>query len=207
MEKCVFPNGIYEFNGGITSIYVRKRSFSSFLSVLVYNSFRLEKDMDKCIRKSTLDDLPRISEILYGCRNFMKNSGNPNQWEDMDRVIRKTKEDIALGNSYVYIDEGVIHAVFTLALGIDPTYILIENGQWLNDEPYVTIHRIGSDFSRRGILKMAVELALTMANNVRVDTSNDNAPMRNGLEKLGFRYCGIIYIDTGESRLAYQLEK
>ncbi len=159
------------------------------------------------IRKSNPNDLPRISEILYGCREYMKNNGNPNQWEDMDRVIRKTKEDIALGNSYVYEEDGSIEGVFTLALGIDPTYIYIEDGKWLNDLPYVTIHRIGSSFKCKGILKMAVDLALTMANNVRADTSKDNAPMRNGMGKLGFRYCGIIYIDTGESRLAYQLAK
>ncbi|MCR5078948.1 MAG: GNAT family N-acetyltransferase [Bacilli bacterium] len=159
------------------------------------------------IRKSTLDDLPAISDILYGCRLFMKSHGNPNQWEDMDRVIRKTKEDIALGNSYVYVDNDVIEAVFTLALGVDPTYIHIEDGKWLNDRPYVTIHRIGSTFRKKGILKMAVDLALTMANDVRADTSIDNAPMRKGMEKLGFQYCGIIYIDTGESRLAYQLSK
>ncbi|MCR5491631.1 MAG: GNAT family N-acetyltransferase [Bacilli bacterium] len=159
------------------------------------------------IRKSTLNDLPRIEEILLSCREFMKNSGNPHQWEDMGRVIRKTKEDIALGNSYVMEEDGSIEAVFTLALGIDPTYILIEDGKWLNDKPYVTIHRIGSTFKRKGVLKEAVELALTMADDVRADTSVDNAPMRNAMLKLGFVYCGIIYIDTGESRLAYQLSK
>ncbi len=159
------------------------------------------------IRKSTLDDINAISDILYGCREFMKNNGNPNQWEDMDRVIRKTKEDIALGNSYVYIEDNVIEGVFTLALGIDPTYVYIEEGKWLNEKPYVTIHRIGSTFRKKGILKMAVDLALTMADDVRADTSKDNAPMKNGMLKLGFKYCGIIYIDTGESRLAYQLSK
>lgn len=171
-----------------------------------YNNTRsLVKTMNREVRHSTYDDLPRIQEILYGCRAFMKCHGNPNQWEDMDRVIRKTREDIDKGDSYVLLEGGTIEAVFTLALGIDPTYLYIEDGAWLNDKPYVTIHRIGSSFRYHGILKEAVDLALTMASDVRVDTSVDNVPMRNGLGKLGFQYCGVIYIDTGESRLAYQL--
>ena len=34
------------------------------------------------IRKSTLQDLPQILNLYKIAREFMKNNGNPNQWED-----------------------------------------------------------------------------------------------------------------------------
>ena len=34
------------------------------------------------IRKSTLQDLPQILNLYKIARKFMKNNGNPNQWED-----------------------------------------------------------------------------------------------------------------------------
>ena len=41
--------------------------------------------------------------------------------------------------------------------------------------------------------------------NIRIDTHKDNAIMRHCLESYGFRYCGIIYLENGDERLAYQL--
>ena len=40
--------------------------------------------------------------------------------------------------------------------------------------------------------------------NVRVDTHKDNYVMQNMLKKLGYSYCGIIYLENGDPRLAYQ---
>ena len=42
-------------------------------------------------------------------------------------------------------DETGIHGVFALFEGAEPTYAHIEEGEWLNDEPYVTIHRLAGD--------------------------------------------------------------
>lgn len=42
-------------------------------------------------------------------------------------------------------DETGIHGVFALFDGAEPTYAHIEEGEWLNDEPYVTIHRLAGD--------------------------------------------------------------
>ena len=156
------------------------------------------------IRSSTLDDFPAIQAIFEGCRAHMEKEGNHFQWLDLERVYRKEKEDIALGNSFVIDENGRIEAVFTLALGIDPTYIKIK-GKWLNEEPYVTIHRIGSAFRIKGVMETAVKFALTKAKNVRIDTSSENVSMKGTLKKLGFVYVGIIWIDDGSERDAYQL--
>ena len=40
--------------------------------------------------------------------------------------------------------------------------------------------------------------------SVKVDTHKGNIPMRKMLERNGFVYCGIIYLATGEERVAYE---
>ena len=39
--------------------------------------------------------------------------------------------------------------------------------------------------------------------NLRIDTHEDNIPMRSFLLKHGFVECGIIYLENGEERIAY----
>ena len=88
--------------------------------------------------------------------------------------------------------------------GVEPTYLKIFEGRWLNDSPYATIHRIGSRLGAKGVLKAAVQAA-SVYKNIRIDTHRDNAIMQHVLEKEGFKYCGIIYLLSGDERLAYQL--
>lgn len=46
--------------------------------------------------------------------------------------------------------------------------------------------------------------AFTQIDSIRIDTHRDNKPMQHLLNKNGFRYCGIIYLEDGDERLAYQ---
>ena len=41
--------------------------------------------------------------------------------------------------------------------------------------------------------------------NLRIDTHNDNLTMQHIVAKAGFSYCGIIRLEDGDPRLAYQL--
>ena len=77
-------------------------------------------------------------------------------------------------------------------------------GQWLNDKPYGVIHRIASDGKTKGIGSFCVNWVVSQCGNVRIDTHRDNVVMQNMLKKNGFQYCGIIHIENGEERLAYQ---
>nr|HPQ29103.1 hypothetical protein [Desulfobacteraceae bacterium] len=40
--------------------------------------------------------------------------------------------------------------------------------------------------------------------NIRVDTHKDNISMKRILIKKGFQYCGVIYNQWGDERLAFQ---
>ena len=115
--------------------------------------------------------------------------------------ILKSATQWSVGES----SEGDIHFVFAFFLGEDPTYLYIKNGNWISDEPYGTIHRIASDGAVSGVVKMAVDYSKNIISNIRIDTHENNKTMQHILAELGFSKCGIIYIEDGTSRIAYQL--
>ena len=49
-----------------------------------------------------------------------------------------------------------------------------------------------------------MDYAFSVDRNIRIDTHRDNRIMQHLLERHGFRYCGIIYLLSGDERLAYQ---
>jgi len=134
----------------------------------------------------------------------MRESGNLKQWTDGYPSAEVFGYDIAQGVSYVVEEEGACVGTFALVPGPDVTYAKIYEGQWLNDAPYYVIHRIAGRRNTKGILKMVLDYAFARTNNVRIDTHRDNVIMRHLLQKLGFQYCGIIYLLNGDERLAFQ---
>ena len=162
------------------------------------------------IRKAINEDLSRILEIYASARERMASNGNPTQWGTEYPYKHLLEEDIVLGRLYVVEQDGTPEGVFLMESGPDETYLDIE-GEWLNQEDYYVIHRIAASGKVKGVLKAAVQYALQFTNNVKIDTHKDNIPMQNALTKLGFKYCGIIYVFApweGQSpRMAYQLKK
>ena len=162
------------------------------------------------IRKSTPEDIKQILSIYAYARSRMKRSGNPDQWKDHYPSLEIIEEDIRNGNSYVIEEQGIaedqpeIVGVFAFICGDDPTYERIENGSWLNDEPYGTIHRIASSGKQKGVLRCCLSFCEAKAANIRIDTHNCNAIMQHLLESSGFWKCGQIYVADSSPRIAYQ---
>jgi len=156
------------------------------------------------IRCSGSEDWERIWNIYAFARRVMRESGNPHQWSDNRPSAEAVQRDIDNGSSYVIEDDGGrICGVFTFIIGDDPTYSYIEGGSWLNDRPYGTLHRIAGDGTVKGLFRLIMDFCETRISDIRIDTHGDNAIMRRLIEKNGFRYCGIIYVDDGTPRLAY----
>lgn len=155
------------------------------------------------IRKAAAADLPEILRIYAAARAYMKASGNPTQWGDHHPAQPLLEEDIRLGRLYVEEDGG-LHGVFALLFGDDPTYAVIEGGSWLSDAPYATIHRIAADGQRPGFFPRALRYCLGLCGNLRIDTHADNRTMQHQIEKCHFVRCGIIYVEDGSPRIAYQ---
>ena len=158
------------------------------------------------IRKAHINDLNSILKVYATAREYMRQSGNPNQWGTNKPPKEQLEDDIRKGELFVGENErGEIHFVFAFILGEDPTYSYIEDGAWLSDAPYGTIHRIASDGTASGVVKSAVDFCKGIIQNIRIDTHHDNKTMQHVVEKIGFTKCGIIYIDDGTPRIAYQL--
>lgn len=157
------------------------------------------------IRKAEPRDLIHILKVYEIAREYMRKSGNPNQWGTDKPKKELLEDDIRKGELFVgENEEGHICFVFAFILGEDPTYSYIEDGEWLSDKPYGTIHRIASDGTVSGVVRAAVDYCENTISNLRIDTHENNKTMQHVLDKLGFKRCGIIYIDDGTPRIAYQ---
>ena len=156
------------------------------------------------IRKTTNADLPAVMEIYAHARAYMKENGNPNQWHDNHPPQSLIEADIQKGHSYVVCThDNEIAAVFYFNIEADPTYDKID-GTWLNSAPYGVVHRIARGPNGKGAGAHALNWCTAQHPNVRIDTHRDNTAMLVLLEKLGFSYCGVIWLENGDERLAYQ---
>lgn len=156
------------------------------------------------IRNATIEELPALLEVYESARAFMRAHGNPTQWSGGYPNRALLKEDIALNRLYAVTDDaGEIHGAFMLLEEPDPTYAYIEGEGWRSDTPYGTLHRVASDGRRKGVFEEAVAFARTRHDHLRVDTFRDNIPMQNAIQKQGFVYRGVIYLENGDPRMAY----
>ena len=158
------------------------------------------------VRKARFDDIDRIAAIYEYARQKMRLNGNPGQWGTEYPSLEMIKDDIRQGNSYVVEEEAEIEGVFAFIMGDDPTYGRIENGAWLNDDAYGTLHRIASSGKKKGIFCESIRFCEAQAANVRVDTHERNLIMQHLLEENGYQRCGRIYVADGSPRIAYQKE-
>lgn len=156
------------------------------------------------IRKAAIDDLDSILSIYRSAQDYMIASGNPDQWGYFYPAEELILEDVKNEKSLLICEDDEPHGVFALFEGSEPTYQYIENGEWLNDSPYVTLHRIASDGKVRGIFDCAIEYCKGISENIRIDTHKNNIIMQKKIEKQGFVKCGTIYVADGSPRIAYQ---
>ena len=159
------------------------------------------------IRQSKIEDLASLMEIFAYARGFMANTGNPNQWINGYPSEELIRQEIEAGHCFICLnEEGKAVGTFCFILGDDPTYSYIEEGAWLNNDPYGTIHRLASNGTEKGVFGACLKWCAARCKNLRADTYCDNHIVQSLLERNGFRRCGIIYIANGTPRIAYQKE-
>lgn len=156
------------------------------------------------IRTAEPQDLGRIMEIYHYAQDFMVQTGNPTQWRHAHPAEEMIRADINQKICKVLYDENGIHGVFALLEGRDPTYARIDGGSWRNDGPYVTIHRVAGDGQVHGLFSCIADYCKAISDNIRIDTHADNKIMQKQIERNGFQKCGIIYLENGDPRIAYQ---
>ena len=162
------------------------------------------------IRPATEADSPAVLPVFEAAKAIMRADGNHDQWGAPgfpgDALLLR---DIARGGGYVISSEaegGVeksIVAYFALLPSPEPTYSHID-GAWLTDEPYGVIHRIASYSEVHGIFSAIIDFAAARYPHLRIDTHRDNRIMQHLIDAAGFTYCGIIWLEDGTERLAYE---
>ena len=165
------------------------------------------------IRKTTVSDMGGVMPIFEEARRTIAALGI-DQWQNgypSDEVILA---DIGLGQSYVCQIDSKICGSFAVIKDGEPTYDKIYEGHWLTGDgsrDYIAIHRVAISVASRGsglsgeIISYAADFAEKIGRkSLRIDTHRGNAVMRRMLEKNGFIYCGIIYLESGDERVAYE---
>ena len=155
------------------------------------------------IRHAVPADLPAMEELYARAWAYMADNGNPTQWGTEYPRREQLEGDMAEGVSYVCEEDGRVAATFMFSTAGEPTYAYIEDGQWPDDGPYGVIHRIATGGARKGAGAFCIQWCLERCGSVRIDTHDDNRPMQALLDKLGFSYCGRIYVEDGTPRRAY----
>ena len=165
------------------------------------------------IRKSNDKDISRLCEIFDEARSTIAKLGI-DQWQDGYPSKQVIDEDIKLSRSYVIETDGQIYGTFVLVEDGEITYDKIYEGHWLTGDScqsYIAIHRVAISVEKRGsgisgnIVAFASNRAKELGrSSLRIDTHEGNAVMRRMLEKNGFEYCGIIYLQSGDKRVAYE---
>ena len=164
-------------------------------------------------RKSTKGDVSSLMPIFEEARGTIAALGI-NQWQNGYPSAEVVLADIEKDRSYLCEIDGRVCATFAMLTDGEPTYDKIYDGHWLTGDcsrDYIAIHRVAISVSSRGsglsgkIIAYATEFAREQGRrSLRIDTHRGNVVMRRMLEKNGFAYCGIIYLESGDERVAYE---
>lgn len=176
-------------------------------------------------RKSTFDDVDRILEIIEKAKIELKKLGL-NQWQNGYPNREVIENDVKNRISYVLEEisekddksknqsSKKIIGTIVLSPEKEAPYSKIE-GKWITNDDYIAIHRLAvdSEIKNKGIATKILEFSeeeciKNKILSIKTDTHENNEPMKRFLEKNGFSYCGVIYLDkepdVGEKRIAYE---
>ena len=150
--------------------------------------------------------MAEIMKVMDAAKKIMRQSGNMHQWGDGYPSEAVITADMEKKGAFVIEDDSVIVGYFAFLSSPEPTYARIYEGEWLDDEqPYHVVHRMASYPDAHGIFNSIMDFCFSHDPNIRIDTHRDNTIMQHNIEKHGFTYCGIIFLASGDERLAYQM--
>ena len=161
-------------------------------------------------RKAVEADAGSIMNIIRQAQDYFREH-DIDQWQNNYPNLEILKNDISNKNGYVLVKDHIIVGTVTVIFGAEKSYESIYDGKWLSDLQYAVIHRIAVDSSYKGlglsavIVKNIEDICLKMGvHSIRVDTHRDNVSMQRMLQKNGFVYCGIIYLEGNAERIAFE---
>ena len=168
-------------------------------------------DRSRRLRKTEYGDIPAVMKMIRQAQGYMKEQGI-DQWQNGYPNEAAIADDIAHDYSYVMEENGKIIGTLAVIFDGERTYDKIYDGEWkTTEEPYAAIHRVAVDAECKGqgiagamideVVKMCRERGIRSIKN---DTHRDNKSMQRMQAKNGFEYCGIIYLEDGAERIAFE---
>ena len=161
-------------------------------------------------RKSLKRDIKDIMKIIKQAQVYFKENGI-DQWQNNYPNEEVILRDIQNECSYVLLKDNNIIGTTVISFKKDTNYDKIFEGHWLSNGDYAVIHRIAIDNNYKGlgishkIIEYAKELTLERGfKSIKVDTHEDNISMKSLLKSNEFKYCGIIYLEDGSKRVAFE---
>ncbi|UOE41654.1 GNAT family N-acetyltransferase [Chryseobacterium suipulveris] len=153
-------------------------------------------------RKATPEDADQIWDILQQAIERRRLDGSQ-QWQNGYPNPDTVKTDIEKNHGFVLVSENEIAVYGALILNDEPAYDDIK-GKWLSDGDFVVVHRVAVNekFHGKGLVKVFFEKIEDFAKenqiySIKVDTNFDNGAMLHILEKLGYTYCGEVFLSGG----------
>jgi len=161
-------------------------------------------------RKAVKSDINRIMDIIKQAQDYFREKGI-DQWQNNYPNYEVIRNDIEKGYGYVLLKEGKIIGTVAVSFDGEKTYDKIYDGKWISNLDYAVIHRLAIDSNYKGqglasvIINNIEKICLTRnIHSIRIDTHEDNKSMQRLIEKNGFQYCGIIYLEDSSKRLAFE---
>lgn len=161
-------------------------------------------------RQANISDLDQIVEIIELSKKYLKET-KVDQWQDGYPAKKDLRRDIESRNSYVLTNKDEIVATTVISLDGESTYNSIFNGEWITNEEYIVMHRVAvhDRYKGKGIFKELIKEAENLALNkgifsIKIDTHRDNISMQKAVLKNDFKKCGIIYLEDGSERIAFE---
>lgn len=156
------------------------------------------------IVKAEMADLKQIIDITVEQRTYLKEAGIP-QWQGAYPNEETYTNDINLNRLYVLKEDEEVMGFFALVYP-DHNYDYIEDGKWLDDSPYIAVHRMGvaNKHKGKGYSSFMFDWIKSQYNHVRVDTHLVNKVMNSSLKRNGFIYTGVVYMEDKTARNAYE---
>lgn len=162
------------------------------------------------IISATLEHLDDIMKVFCDAKKYIKEQGF-DQWQT-DEYPREDMiaEDIKNGSAYVLYNNEVM-GYMCLSFDEEPSYSTITHGKWLSNFEYCVIHRlaISQDYLGQKLSKIFFDFAekKCVEKNIRslkIDTHEQNEPMKAIMKKRKYTKCGIITLENGEKRVGYE---
>jgi GNAT superfamily N-acetyltransferase len=149
-----------------------------------------------------------IIRQIDGCRKQMATHGS-GQWQGKEPSLETIEDDILHQRYYLLFVNNQPCGGASL-MSHEPAYDHLQEGQWLNQDPYIVIHRFfiapsfqGQQLSKILLNQIEQQVKKQLIHNIRLDTHAFNLPMRGLLSRQQYLEVGRAWLPQAGERLVY----